>query len=294
MTVAESGRAGSRERSLLDRTERNAARARTLVVPQAAVSAVVVGVVLGLLVAWWLVVLAALVAGAAVAVVLPRTAAAGVGAILDSRVAPEAEFPRYHNLMEGLSIASGTTVPDLRVIDEAGLNLATYGDAENSVIVATTGLLESLDRVELEGVFSAALSRIRSADTHLGTRCALLVCGPLVRNGPVRPGRPMGLVSLLAGARAARLRAVLGPQREFLTDLAAVDMTRYPPGLGTALEKMESVGTTVNSATWGTAHLWFAEPLAPAAPGDETASRLNALFCNPTPLDQRASLMAEL
>lgn len=281
-------------RSLLDRTDRNRDAIKFLVVPQALTVALVVGLVVGLVAWWWLGVVAAVLVGAAVAIVLPRSASAGLGTVFESRPAPEAEFPRYHNLMDGLAVGSGSAMPELRVLDEARPNLAVYGPPDEGVVVATTGLLEHLDRVELEGVLAEALVRLRSHDAELGAQAAMLVCGPQVRNGPQRAGRPMGYVSLLAPMRAQRLRRLLGPQREFLSDLGAVDMTRYPPGLGSALEKMEALGTGVASATWGTAHLWIADPLVDPPDGDTAAFVLNGHFGGGAPIDQRASLMAEL
>jgi heat shock protein HtpX len=281
-------------RSLLDRTDHNREAARYLGLPQALTAGIVVGVVLGLATWWWLGLAAGVIACAAVAFVLPRSASAGLGRVFDARSTSEAEFPRYHNLMEGLAITSGSVAPELMVVDEPRPNLAVYGPPDAGVVVATTGLLEHLDRVELEGVLAEALVRLRSHDAELGSQAAAFVCGPLVRNGPVRDGRPMAIVTPFAAARSARLRRVLGDQREFLSDLGAVDITRYPPGLGSALEKLEHLGPGVESATWGTAHLWLADPLvAPSAP-DPQVERLNALFGAGAPIDQRASLMAEL
>ncbi|HQF93802.1 MAG TPA: hypothetical protein PLS46_06560 [Microthrixaceae bacterium] len=281
-------------RTLLDRTDRNREATKFLVVPQALATAIVVGVIVGLVATWWIGLVAGVLSGVIVAVILPKSAPAGLATVFAARPAPEPEFPRYHNLMEGLSISSGSVMPTLQVIDEARPNLAVYGPPDEGVVIATTGLLEQLDRVELEGVLAEALVRLRSHDAELGAQAAMLVCGPLVRNGPRRPGRPMGYVAFLAGWRAGRLRRVLGDQREFLSDLGAIDMTRYPPGLGSALEKMEALGTGVVSATWGTAHLWLADPLVEAADTDTTAYQLSALFGGGAPIDQRASLMAEL
>ena len=281
-------------RSLLDRTDRNREAAKVLVVPHAVITAVVVGVIVGLISLWWLGLVVGVLCGVLVAVLLPKSAAAGIATVIESRPAPESEFPRYHNLVEGLAISSGSATPELRVLDEPRLNLAVYGPPEEGVVVATTGLLEQLDRVELEGVLAEAFVRLRSHDAELGAQASALVCGPLVRNGPARAGRPMWYVSFLSGWRAARLARVLGDQREFLSDLGAVDLTRYPPGLGSALEKMEALGTGVSSATWGTAHLWLADPLVDAADTDTAAFQLNSLFGAGAPMDQRASLMAEL
>jgi len=281
-------------RSLLDRTDRNREATKFLVVPQVLVTAVVVGVVVGLLSTWWIGVVAGVLSATVVSVLLPKSAAAGLATVFESRPAPEPEFPRFHNLIDGLAMSAGDVAPELRVVDEPGLNLAVYGAPDEGVIVATTGLLEHLDRVELEGILAEALVRLRSHDAELGAQAAALVCGPLVRNGPQRAGRPMGYVTFLSAWRADRLHRVLGDQREFLSDLAAVDMTRYPPGLGAALEKMEQRGTGVRSATWGTAHLWLASPLVEPGETDTAAYTLNQLFDRSQPIDQRASLMAEL
>lgn len=280
--------------SLLDRADHNRGALATLAVPTAVVAGVVVALVVGLLTLWWVGLLAGLACVGAMVALLPRSAATSIGKVLGARVAQEAEFPRYHNLVDGLAMGSGADTPALFVLDDPALNVAVYGPPDAGVIVATSGLLEQLDRVELEGVLAEALVRLRSHDAELAAQASGLVCGPLVRNGPRRSGRPMGYVAFGAERRARRLRRVLGDQRSFLADLAAVDMTRYPPGLGSALEKMERAGTGVASATWGTAHLWMADPLLEPADSDPTSVKLNALFGVDAPLDQRASLMAEL
>lgn len=280
-------------RSLIDRTERNRATTARLPVPYVVVAAVVAGSVLALVVTWWAGLIAAVVAGAATWMLLSRPAHDRIVAIIGGRDASEDEFPRYHNLMEGLAIGTGAVVPTLRVLDEPSPNLAVVGPPDGGTVVATTGLLEILDRVELEGILAEAFARLRSHDAELGSAAARLVCGPLARRGPA-DGAPSGVAALLLGARATRLRVALGDQREFLSDLAAVDITRYPPGLGAALEKLEARGTAIAGATWGTAHLWLADPLGDPPDGDAAAAQLNELFGNEAPIDQRASLMAEL
>lgn len=281
-------------RSLLDRTEANQRAIPLLAAPQAIAAGLASGLVIGTAATWWLGLVVGVLLAAAILLVLPRSVSTGVARLLPSRPAPEGEFPRYHNLVEGLAASTGAEAPELRVLDEPRPNLAVYGPPDAGVIVATTGLLNELDRVELEGVLAEALVRLRSHDADLGAHAAAFVCGPLVRNGPRRAGRPMAVVTPFAAFRARRLRRLLGAQREFLADLAAVDVTRYPPGLGAALEKMEASGTGVECATWGTAHLWLADPLMAPADGDATAVRLNEMFRLPIPIEQRASLMAEL
>ena len=281
-------------RSLLDRTDANRAALRFLSLPQGVAAGVLAGFIVGLIADWWVGLLAGVVVALGTAYVLGKSASVGLETVFIDRPAAEADFPRYHNLMEGLTISSGSAMPNLRVVDEAQLNLAVYGPPDDGVVIATTGLLDQLDRVELEGVLAEALVRLRSHDAELGAQAAALVCGPQIRNGPRRNGRPMAYVMFLARWRSARLKRLFGEQREFLADLAVVDVTRYPPGLGAALEKMEQFGTGVESATWGTAHLWFADPLMEPLDADSAARELNELFGGGAPIDQRASLMAEL
>ncbi len=289
----------SSPRSLADRAERNVALCarlplRHVVGPIAlgAILALVVSLAAGALVGALVGVVVAAVGVAVVLGFVPRTIPLGVERILGGRDAGEAEFPRLHNLVEGLAMSSGIEPPRLKVIDDAHANLAVSGPVGDAVLVATTGLLAALERDEYEAIVAEALVRIGTGDAELAARAAFYVCGPLMRNGPAREGRPMALVTPLASARARRLRAALGDQREMLGDLAAIDMTRYPPALGAALGKMAQLGTGVESATWGTAHVWIANPLVSS--DDAAASRLNELFGRHDRLDHRVELMAEL
>ena len=155
-------------RTLLDRTDRNREATKFLVVPQVLATAIVVGVIVGLVATWWIGLVAGVLSGVIVAVILPKSAPAGLATVFAARPAPEPEFPRYHNLMEGLSISSGSVMPTLQVIDEARPNLAVYGPPDEGVVIATTGLLEQLDRVELEGVLAEALVRLMEELAHPG------------------------------------------------------------------------------------------------------------------------------
>jgi heat shock protein HtpX len=160
--------------------------------------------------------------------------------------------PRYHNLVEGLCVSAGLPKPDLYVIDDDAPNsFATGRNPNHAAVVVTTGLLEKLSRMELEGVLAHELSHIRSHDilvTSLGTA---LVALPLMPAGPL----------------AARLLGTLvGRGRERDADISGVRLTRYPPGLAAALEKLRrdaaSSGSGAGlSASRATAHLWISSPL---------------------------------
>jgi heat shock protein HtpX len=165
--------------------------------------------------------------------------------------------PRYHNLVEGLCVSAGLPKPDLYVIeDDAPNSLATGRNAAHAAIVVTTGLLRKLSRMELEGVIAHELSHIRSNDilvTGLGTA---LVGLPLMPAGP------------LAGRLLA---ALVGRGRESDADIGGVRLTRYPPGLAAALEKVRRDGSGELPASRATAHLWISSPLD----GEDGAGRLD-------------------
>jgi heat shock protein HtpX len=154
--------------------------------------------------------------------------------------------PRYHNLVEGLCVSAGLPKPDLYVIDDDTPNsFATGRNPNHAAIVVTTGLLEKLSRMELEGILAHELAHIRNHDilvTGLGTA---LVALPL----------------LPAGSLSARLLDTLvGRGRERDADISGVRLTRYPPGLAAALEKLRRDQAAGLSASRATAHLWISSP----------------------------------
>jgi heat shock protein HtpX len=154
--------------------------------------------------------------------------------------------PRYHNLVEGLCVSAGLPKPDLYVIDDETPNsFATGRNPNHAAIVVTTGLLGRLSLTELEGVLAHELAHIRNHDilvTGLGTA---LVALPL----------------LPAGSLSARLLDTLvGRGRERDADISGVRLTRYPPGLAAALEKLRRDKAAGLSTSRATAHLWISSP----------------------------------
>lgn len=191
----------------------------------------VVGVVLALVglgsVVVVVVVVAVLVAVAAVAAAYLRSDAVALS-LLGARPADPTAHARLHNVVAGLCLSAGLPVPDLAVIDEPAANAVAVGrDPRHATIAVTTGLLERLDRVELEAVLAHELSRIKSYDT-LGATLAVVV----------------------PGARAV-------PGDVEAADLSAVALTRYPPGLIRALGKMAGSATGPLPGPRQTAQLWF-------------------------------------
>ncbi len=191
-------------------------------------------------------------------------------ASLAPRPADPTDQARLFNLVDGLCVANGVNEPQLFVVDDAARNAAVVmvagGEGQQAALVVTAGLLDSLSRIELEGVVAQQLGHVRDGDAALATFAASLFELPLVG-------------SLLA----PRVASTLDPELEAWADLAAVRMTRYPPGLASALERLQEGSTAVARATPETAHLWLANPLD----GDEVH--------NPhPPLADRVAVLREL
>jgi heat shock protein HtpX len=219
------------------------------------------------------------------------------------------QYARYHNLVEGLCIASGLPKPRLYIIDDPAPNaFATGRNPQHAAIAATTGLLEKMNRVELEGVLAHELSHIRNYDILVST-IAVTMVGILALMSDFflrfmfwggRRGRrdsndagPAGailaivgiLLLVLAPFIARLMQLALSRRRESLADASGVQLTRYPPGLISALKKLQEDQTVIHTASKATAHLWIEEPLDTEQ--GHVGSRLNRLFATHPPLEER-------
>ncbi len=161
---------------------------------------------------------------------------------------------RVVNLVESLVATLGVPEPTISVIDDPGANLATFGPPGDSHLVVTTGLTTLLTRVEAEAVLAEALWRIRSGDAEIAGVVAAVFGGGALETRVSAPA-PADWVE-----RWAKVDSLFSELRHIDADAAAVGVTRYPPALATALLAMERVGTSVASATWGTAGLWMCDP----------------------------------
>jgi heat shock protein HtpX len=239
-------------------------------------------------------------------------------AMSHARPADEVEYARLHNLVEGLCIAGGLPKPRLYVIEDAAPNaFATGRDPKHAAIAVTTGLLEKLNRIELEGVLAHELSHIKNYDILVSTLAVTLVGviallsdfamrflwwgGPRHRNdrrdgggGAAGAVAILGFVLLLVTPLVARLmQFAVSRRRESLADVTGVSLTRYPPGLISALEKLRDDSTVVHSASRATAHLWIEAPTAQDA-SEGRLAWLNRLFNTHPPLDERIQALREL
>lgn len=264
---------------------------------------------------WLLVALA--VAGIASFAAYWKSAAIAL-AMSHARPADPVVHARLHNIVEGLCIAGGLPKPGVYVVDDAAPNaFATGRNPQNAAIAVTTGLLEKLDRVELEGVVAHELAHIKNYDILVSTLAVTLV-GVVVliadtafrflwwggashrrdrSNSSGGVGALVGVLGLvflvLAPLAAKLMQAAVSRRREQLADMSAVVLTRYPPGLMSALEKLRDDTTVVHSASRATAHLWIEGPV-PRRDEEGRLAWLGRMFDTHPPLDHRIDALREL
>jgi heat shock protein HtpX len=233
-----------------------------------------------------------------------------------ARPAPPEEYARLHNLVEGLCIAGGLPKPGVYIIDDPAPNaFATGRNPNHAAIAVTTGLLEMMNRVELEGVVAHELSHIRNYDILVSTLAVTMVGsvalmtdlairtmwwngGRIARAGDRGNGNnPVGYIGIVllafAPIVAKIMQATISRKRETLADVSACQLTRYPPGLISALEKLQADRTVTHSASTATAHLWIEQPLSGVGDTGKLGG-IHKLFDTHPPLDERIALLREL
>lgn len=224
-----------------------------------------------------------------------------------ARALPDEAAPDLHNLIENLAITAGVPKPKIYLINSPALNaFATGRDPAHASIAVTRGLLEQLDRSELEGVLAHELSHVKNYDIRFSTFVAIFV-GFVVMlsdlfmrsalwDGSRRDDRGnsqaggilaiVGLVLLLISPLIVKLiQLAVSRQREYLADSSGVLLTRYPEGLASALEK---ISHSVPLATAGnaTAHLYIANPFK--------ARNIAHLFATHPPIAERIKRLREI
>jgi heat shock protein HtpX len=231
-------------------------------------------------------------------------------------VSPQ-DQPRLHNIVEGLSIAAGIPKPKVYLIPEQAPNaFATGRNPEHSSVAVTEGLLATMNRVELEGVIGHELSHVVDRDILVGTVVATLVGAVVLiseffmrswwwggvrgRRGGDRSGGgveaiifAVGLVLLvLAPIIGQIVRLAVSRNREFLADAQGALLTRYPPGLASALRKIGAAsGIPMRSANNATAHLWLNQPSRIQGQG---MGPLEKLFSTHPPIEERIRRLEEM
>jgi heat shock protein HtpX len=262
-----------------------------------------------------------LVGAVALAIVLSLGAFFGgdrlVLASTRAREVPPQEQARLHNIVEGLSIAAGIPKPRVYVIPEQAPNaFATGRNPEHASVAVTEGLLATMNRVELEGVIGHELSHVVDRDILVGTLVATLVGAVVLiseffmrswwwggirgRRGGDRSGGGIEAIIFAIGLALLVLAPIIGQivrlavsrQREFLADAQGALLTRYPPGLASALRKIGAAsGIPMRSANNATAHLWLNQPSRIQGEG---MGPLEKLFNTHPPIEERIRRLEEM
>jgi heat shock protein HtpX len=234
-------------------------------------------------------------------------------AMSKARPVTKEEFPYLYNVVEGLTIAAGLPPPRCYVIDDTAPNaFATGRNPKNSVIVVTTGLLDKLNRVELEGVIAHEMSHIKNYDVLLQTLTVVMVgivallsdwmrrtfwWGGGRRRGSDREKGSGGAAIILALALvmailspliAQLIRFAISRKREFLADASGAMLTRYPPGLASALRKISADREPLEVANKATAHMYIVNPLK------DISGPVNKLFSTHPPIEERIAALEKM
>ncbi|MFZ2072524.1 MAG: M48 family metalloprotease [Minisyncoccia bacterium] len=208
------------------------------------------------------------------------------------------------HIVENLSITAGLPMPKLCIINDVSPNaFATGRNKEHAVVAVTTGLLQILDKNELEGVIAHELSHIGNRDILLSTVVVVLVGfisiiadmflrsmfwgGARSRDDNNGGGGLMlilGIVlSILAPIFATLIQLAISRKREFLADASGALLTRYPEGLANALTKISKYSRPMTSANTATAHLFISNPFG--------AKKISNLFSTHPPMEARVKAL---
>ena len=223
--------------------------------------------------------------------------------IMRARPIEKKDNPELYLLVENLCITAGLPLPKIYILEERQPNaFATGRDAKHAVVVFSRGLLEKLDKVELEGVVAHELSHIGNKDILLGTVIVILVGivamisdfflrvsfhqGRSNRNSENKGGGILlilGLVAaILAPIAAVLIQLAISRKREFLADASGALLTRYPEGLARALEKISADSTPMRVVNNATSHLFISSPIK-----GERNNWLSKLFLTHPPVKER-------
>jgi heat shock protein HtpX len=212
--------------------------------------------------------------------------------------------PELYRLTENLCITAGLPMPKIYVMNVQQPNAFVTGlKAEKSILVVTSGLLNKLEKVELEGVIAHELSHIGNRDIFLATVIVVLV-GTIVLLADMgirlgfgsrreKGGAPLFLIAIVAYILsfflARLLQMAISRQREFLADASAALLTRYPEGLARALEKISADPNPIKT-NHSTAHLYISSPFR----GREKRSWMTRAFSTHPPVEDRINRLRNL
>jgi heat shock protein HtpX len=223
-----------------------------------------------------------------------------------AELADEKQYLELHRIVENLSITAGLPKPRVYIIPDMAPNaFATGRDKQHAAVAVTTGLLQMLEKSELEGVIAHELSHIGNRDILLQSMVVVLVgfislvsnmflrsmfWGGGNRDNEERQGGGVfaivGIALLILSPIIAQLiQLAISRKREFLADASGALLTRYPEGLASALNKINQAGIPMSTANDATAHLYISNPFGRAFNG------LHKLFMTHPPTEERIAAL---
>jgi heat shock protein HtpX len=224
-----------------------------------------------------------------------------------AKLIQESDNPKLFNLIQEVTIASGLPMPKVAiVIDTAPNAFATGRNPEHALIAFTTGILDVMDRDQLQGVIAHEMAHVANRDTLVSavaatTAGAIAILSDMLTRmmwfGGGRDrnregnGNPIALVIslvilILAPLAAMMLKSAISRKRESLADATAVSFTRNPAGLRSALEVLASDSTVVHQRSTAVAHIWIESPL--------DAKSVSKLFSTHPPIEERIAVLKSM
>ena len=219
----------------------------------------------------------------------------------------ESDNPKLFNLIQEVTIASGLPMPKVAiVIDSAPNAFATGRNPEHALIAFTTGILDAMDRDQLQGVIAHEMAHVANRDTLVSavaatTAGAIAILSDMLTRmmwfGGGRDrnregnGNPVALIIslvilILAPLAAMMLKSAISRKRESLADATAVSFTRNPAGLRSALEVLARDSTVVQQRSTAVAHIWIESPL--------DAKSVSKLFSTHPPIEERIAVLRSM
>lgn len=235
-----------------------------------------------------------------------------VFAAMKAKPLEEKDNRELFHLVENLCITSGLLMPKIYVLPEDQPNaFATGRNEKHAAVAVTVGLLQKLDKVELEGVLAHELSHIQNRDTLLQT-IVVIIAGVIAVMSDIflrmniwglagddnNNRNPLGLILFIVGIVAAILAPIaatiiqlaISRKREFLADASGALITRYPEGLARALQKIAADANPLRVANNSTAHLFIASPFK----GKRQTGWLTKLFMTHPPVEERIAALLRM